>query len=607
MRKSALVAEPVVTLPGAPPLPGPAQSWAPGESPAGMPAADGGASGGGHPVMDSLGINDSGLKKMTDKLADMDRNKIGKTDEAIAKIDADAARYKPIAESQLAASVRTADTLKAWDADYESAKRKTDPVVAFGSFGSVFGILASAFTHAPMENALNASAAAMNAIHANDDKAYDRAYKAWQDNEALAVKRANLQHAAYQDAISLMQTNAEMGANKLKLEFIKFGDHKNLLLHEAGMDEDVFKNIAAFYKARTGLEESFAGRLRSSQQMSEAMADPRFKLPPGDPKRGEMIRELELRWTQSKNADEEFNRQYLLEHTGDFSSENYARAYGAFKAGQRSGLSVADQEIFDSWKEKNPDATPEQEAAFRATLGGGTRARSTGAGNTTLTEKRQIAAQVATELGEWKQANPKATAAEIGQKQDALFRQHTAASGAPTSNRVDDIRGKIDQTDNILRLADKNVAFLEKFKGGAGLMGKIMRGEEILGNIVGAGTQSERVQFRRNVLELQEIVPRILTDSNGRPLASAQAKVDGVVAGLAAGDTGPNTLRAYRELIADIKKRQQDYRGRIEGGYDPGKPSSGAGRGGTSTQEPAPDAKLRPWERDKEVDKKVGQ
>ena len=590
--------------PDAPPLPGPAQSRAPGESTAGMPSADGGASGGGHPVMDSLGINDRGLKEMTAKLADIDRNKIGKTDEAIAKIDADAARYKPIAESQLAASVRTADTLKAWDADYESAKRKTDPVVAFGSFGSVFGILASAFTHAPMENALNASAAAMNAIHANDDKAYDRAYKAWQDNEALAVKRANLQHAAYQDAISLMQTNAEMGANKLKLEFIKFGDQKNLVLHENGMDEDVFKNIAAFEKARTGLEESFAGRLRSNQQMSEIMTDPRFKLPPGDPKRGEMIREAELRWKQSKNADDEFNRQYLLEHQDDFNSEQYAKDYGAFKAGQHSTF---DQETMSRWDDEHPDATSEQRRDFMNTLPGAKGKGASSAGNTDLTKDRKIAAQVTAEMAEWKKEHPDATAAEIGQKQDALFRQHTAASGAPTTNRVDDLRGKIDQTDNILRLAHKNVTFLEKFKGGAGLMGKIMRGEEILGNIVGAGTQSERVEFRRNVLELQEIVPRILTDSNGRPLASAQAKVDGVVAGLAAGDTGPNTLRAYRELIADIKKRQQDYRGRIEGGHDPDKPSSGAGRRDTSTPEPAPDAKSQPWERDKLVDKKVGQ
>ena len=41
----------------------------------------------------------------------------------------------------------------------------------------------------------------------------------------------------------------------------------------------------------------------------------------------------------------------------------------------------------------------------------------------------------------------------------------------------------------------------------------------------------DRVQFRRRVHELQEMVPRIITDSNGRPLKSAQDKVDDFVAG----------------------------------------------------------------------------
>jgi len=89
------------------------------------------------------------------------------------------------------------------------------------------------------------------------------------------------------------------------------------------------------------------------------------------------------------------------------------------------------------------------------------------------------------------------------------------------------------------------------------------------------------VEFRRRVHELQEMVPRIIVDANGRPLKSAQDKVDDFVAGLNAGDTGPNTIRAYEELIAEMRKRQQDYRGRLEGGYRPDQKSSGA-KAGTS-------------------------
>jgi hypothetical protein len=61
------------------------------------------------------------------------------------------------------------------------------------------------------------------------------------------------------------------------------------------------------------------------------------------------------------------------------------------------------------------------------------------------------------------------------------------------------------------------------------------------------------------VLELQEIVPRILTDSTGRPLASAQKKVDSIVAGLEAGDTSANTIRAYEDLIKEMEERQKEY------------------------------------------------
>ena len=151
------------------------------------------------------------------------------------------------------------------------------------------------------------------------------------------------------------------------------------------------------------------------------------------------------------------------------------------------------------------------------------------------------------------------------------------AAAHPTGNRLDDLSSKIDQTDNIIRGSEKQLDFLHTFKGGAGLMGKIMRGDEIASNIVGAGTQTERVEFRRRVHELQEMVPRIITDSNGRPLKSAQDKVDDFVAGLNAGDTGPNTIRAYEELIAEMQKRQADYRARRSGGFSPDAASSGAG------------------------------
>lgn len=465
-------------------------------------------------VNDSLGIDDSKMKSLTGSMAGNVRQKLDAEGKVFGDLERVQQKILPKLEQQVEHMGVEAGEMKPWNADAEAEKRRTDPITAFGSFGSVFGIIASAFTRNPMVNALNASASAMDAIKAGDEKSYERAYKAWQDNTKQALDRHKIQHEAYSDATSLLSTNMQAANTKLQVLAARFGDQQMLTLLNAGMSKEIYELLASRQKLAT---------------------------------------ELQTNQPKVVEANAEIQRLYALGYDPkDPQSEKSQQAYQKFR---------------------------QEKAELKRTEH--TYGAAGGAAN--LTTDRQIAADVAAyrqslRAEEDENGKPKYTAEEIADKAAAKTRELKQKAAAPTSNRIDDLRGKIDQTDNILRLADKNVEFLEKFKGGAGLMGKIMRGEEIAENITGVGTKTDRVQFRRNVLELQEIVPRILTDSNGRPLASAQEKVDSVVAGLAAGDTGPNTLRAYRELIEMIKKRQEDYRGRIEGGYDPSKASSGAGR-----------------------------
>ena len=78
------------------------------------------------------------------------------------------------------------------------------------------------------------------------------------------------------------------------------------------------------------LSENFEKQLLLGQQMSEIIQDPRYKLPAGDPKRGEMIQEAQLRWKQSKTAAEEYIRQFELERKQkgeDFNSDKFAAGY----------------------------------------------------------------------------------------------------------------------------------------------------------------------------------------------------------------------------------------------------------------------------------------
>ncbi len=132
--------------------------------------------------------------------------------------------------------------VKPWDADKEKAKRTTDPIEAFGSFGSIFGILASAFTHRPMINSLNAAAAAMNAVKANDHEAYKSAFDAWKENTQLALDRHRVEHEDFSDALSKLSTDASL----MKVYAAKYGDKKAELLSEAGL----YEHLATYAQAK---------------------------------------------------------------------------------------------------------------------------------------------------------------------------------------------------------------------------------------------------------------------------------------------------------------------------------------------------------------------
>ncbi len=142
--------------------------------------------------------------------------------------------------------------------------------------------------------------------------------------------------------------------------------------------------------------------------------------------------------------------------------------------------------------------------------------------------------------------------------------------------------------------SERVLAFLEKYKGGAGLFGKFMRGEEIAANLLGLSDQSDRVQMRRDILALQESAQRVLAESNGRPLKANQEKIDAVFAGLNSGDTGPNTRRAWRELIQEIKTKHKDLTGRLTGGFDPDKRTSGEDIEDPGREMPPPPAGKKP-------------
>jgi hypothetical protein len=187
--------------------------------------------------------------------------------------------------------VQPAD-VKPWDAKKEMADRQTDPLQAFGSFGSIFGILASAFTHQPMENALNASAAAIGAIHKGDEEAYKTAYDAWKENTNLAIERHKEQHEAFTDAMGKIESDA----SAMRTYAAKYGDQRAQILAESGL----YQNLASMGNARQSAALQImqaAPELEKKDMAIKAAFDLQAARKSGDPealkKASENIRDLQ--------------------------------------------------------------------------------------------------------------------------------------------------------------------------------------------------------------------------------------------------------------------------------------------------------------------------
>jgi hypothetical protein len=131
-----------------------------------------------------------------------------------------------------------------WDADSEKAARTTDPISQFGSIGALFGALASSFTRQPGIIGNNALAAALDGIKHRDDAAYDRAFKAWQENTKLELDRHKVQQEAFQNSLQLLTADEGAGKASLYANAVRFGDERMLALLNAGMLPEALQIVA---------------------------------------------------------------------------------------------------------------------------------------------------------------------------------------------------------------------------------------------------------------------------------------------------------------------------------------------------------------------------
>jgi hypothetical protein len=166
--------------------------------------------------------------------------------------DAYAARQ----ERMLAQEGATMEDLKPWNAAKELNSRKTDLWEQFGSPGFIVAMLASTFTAMPMNSALNAGAAAMNAINQNDMDSYNKAFDAWKENSNLTIKRLDIEEYEFEQIDHLRTKNMESWRASASALAARFNDQRMQIMLANGYDQQALEARDALTKSKVELSDA---------------------------------------------------------------------------------------------------------------------------------------------------------------------------------------------------------------------------------------------------------------------------------------------------------------------------------------------------------------
>lgn len=502
--------------------------------------------------------------EITSGLAALKRREMEAKEAEATRTFAGLSRDQARAEQAFNASGVGPHDIEKWDADTEFARRQSDPLERFGSLASVIGILGAAFTHQPLVNSLNASAAAMEAIRAGEKESYERAHAAWKDNSDLVIKRANLMHQHYQDAVELMRTNLAAGEAKMRVTATQFGDKQALFLIENGMSADLLSLIEKRNRAALDYAQHVPVAMEATEKAQD-LAERTRGLKRGTPEYDAAVKahyaafDPYAQRQHSLSADQEFTRKWW-EQNPKGTSEQFAEAYGEFKKGQKEEKPLtSDQEFNDRYWEQHPDATAEDYSKAYGEFKRGQKPPPSGAagGNTSLTIQRQNA-QAAAQYKQELLAEGK-TEKEAEEGRVRKYAELTSKATPVPAGKATDIRLA---NDRLQRASDK-IDALEKMmvRHGAitGLGGMVRRPAETMIDILG-GDATAAKEFRANIVELQQWVSQVIDNkiSAGRPLSVAELRVQEIVPALRPGDTVQFVTKQLRTLQEDLRAMKRD-------------------------------------------------
>lgn len=509
-------------------------------------------------IADLAGGDDKSMSGLVSSLTDLKRKQVA-TDTKIAnQSDADQARDKAVRDKAFAAEgVAASELPKPWDADKEHKKFESNPIDGFGSAGGLFAMVASAFTKAPMENAINGMAGAINSIKDGNEAAYSRAFDAFKTNVKLADQRFKTQHELYSDALSLGTADAAASAAKLHNAAVKFGDSQMLMLAEHGMIKEIYELQAA--RASSNEQMIKAADSIDLHTVQKAAVDAIKKNPPntGDPVQDKMMLAAQI--------------QRVYDGGGKYGSAEQ-EAVGSFmqKNMNKSPQEIADglAEIHQQFSAKAPNIQGYQDARQAAmdANGGvivpdddakllqqfGLTQRPSGGGTGTSSQANKTKA-----IEEIMAKEPGLTRAEAERKYKQTIQIPTAHD-----THQDDVQYQ--KAERMEHTMDQMDELLLKHKALTGIGGTLTRPAEAIANILGSN-ETDRKQFQRFATELKEWGQSVVNDRTGRPLSSEAKDAAVIFAGLNPGDTSANTIRAIVELRPVIRKIKEDIKARGQG------------------------------------------
>lgn len=492
---------------------------------------------------DLTGSGDAQYDAITKANTALTKQKIGAEAGMEAQRQRSDAAYAARQERMLAAEGATMEDLKPWDATKEMSKRETNLWEQFGSPGFVIAMLASTFTAMPMNSALNAGAAAMNAINQGKMDDYNKAFDAWKENSNLTIKRLDIEEHEFSQIDNLRSKNMESWRAAATALATRFNDQRMLAMLQNGYDSQALEARDALTKSRLELDDA-------TQRMKE----------------NEVRRQITMAFLGESKDPEKL--QKAAHDAQALMDVNFVTSPGPKTPAQLAVAHVITQPGFHDLPsaEQNKQI---QEAARTST-------RSVPHG---------LQGEIDQRTARWDAEHSDATDEEKDAAHDAIIKDVKSANAPPvTGNKALDAKSHIGQYDDAIKLIDGIDKTLNRYAGAAGVAGRATRLGERVGNILGSN-QTDRTQMMRDISQLQLMGPRLLLDQKtGRPLSAEAGHISDIIAGLSLGDTTANTLRAMKE----IKERLTTIRDRDKAALP----------GGAPAPVDPPAIEDKPWEND---------